>query len=57
MTNIERRLLANQYHILSLLGGGNAERYENLRDALENGHEAAYHYEAFGSMLDPLSPW
>jgi len=31
--------------------------YENLRDALENGYEAAYHYEAFGSMLVPLSPW
>jgi uncharacterized protein YfbU (UPF0304 family) len=57
LTKIERRLLANQYHILSLLDEGNAEHYEILRDALENGYEAAYHYGFFGSMLDPLSSW
>jgi uncharacterized protein YfbU (UPF0304 family) len=57
LTKIERRLLANQYHILSLLDEGNAEHHEHLRDALENGYEAAYHYEVFGSMLDPLPPW
>src|SRR5215212_668015 len=56
LTKVERRLLANQYHILSLLDEGNAEHYENVRDALENGYEAAYLYEVFGWMLDPLSP-
>jgi uncharacterized protein YfbU (UPF0304 family) len=50
LTNIERRLLANQYHIVSLLDEGNAERYENLCDALKNGYEAASHYEVIGSI-------
>lgn len=57
LSKVERRLLANQYHILSLLDEGNAQHYENLRDALEKGYEAAYLYEVFGWMLDPLSPW
>jgi len=57
LTKVERRLLANQYHILSLLDEDNAEHYDNLRDALENGYEAAYLYELFGWMLAPLPPW
>jgi uncharacterized protein len=54
LTKVERRLLANQYHILSLLDEGNAEYYDNLRDALESGYASAYEDEVFGWILDPL---
>ena len=57
LTKIEWRSVANQYPFPGLLEEDDPERYQILPDPLENGYEAAYHYEALGSMLDPLSPW
>jgi uncharacterized protein len=55
LTKVERRLLANQYHILSLLDEENAEQYDNLRDALQSGYASAYVDEIFGWIFDGLS--
>jgi len=54
LTKVERRLLANQYHILSLLDEDNAEHYDKLRDALQSGYESGYEDAVFGWILDPL---
>jgi uncharacterized protein len=55
LTMFERRLLANQYHILSLLDQSNAAYYEKMQEALENGYESAYEDELYGRILDVLS--
>ena len=55
LTKAVRRLLVNQYHILSLLDEGNADHYDKMREALASGYEAAYHDEVSGWILDPLS--
>ena len=55
LTKFERRLLANQYHILRLLDQSNADHYDKLRDALENGYVAAYQDALFAEILDGLS--
>jgi uncharacterized protein len=54
LSKFERRLLANQYHILSLLDQSNADHYGKMREALERGYESAYEDEVFGRMLDVL---
>src|SRR5215210_402126 len=45
----------NQYRILSLLDQSNADHYDKLRDALENGYVASYQDDLFAGMLDGLS--
>jgi uncharacterized protein YfbU (UPF0304 family) len=54
LNKFERRLLANQYHILSLLDQSNAGHYEKMREALESGYESAYEDAIFGSIFDGL---
>ena len=51
----ERRLLANQYQILSLLDQNNADHYEKMQEALEKGYESYYHDEIFGWIFDGLA--
>jgi uncharacterized protein YfbU (UPF0304 family) len=55
LNKFERRLLANQYHILTLLDQSNADHYNKLRDALENGYVASYQDDLFAKILDGLS--
>jgi uncharacterized protein len=55
LNKFERRLLANQYHILSLIDQSNADHYNKLRDALENGYIASYQDDLFAGLLDGLS--
>src|SRR5215211_798797 len=45
----------NQYRILSLLDQSNAEHYDKLRDALEEGYVASYRDDLFAGMRDGLS--
>jgi len=42
LNRFERLLLMNQYRILSLLEQSNADHYDKLRDALEEGYVASY---------------
>ena len=55
LNKFERRLLANQYQILSMLDQNNAEHYEKLQEALEKGYESYYHGEIFGWIFEGLS--
>jgi uncharacterized protein len=55
LNKFERRLLMNQYRILSLLDQSNADHYNKLRDALENGYVASYQDDLFAGILDGLS--
>ena len=55
LNKFERLLLMNQYRILSLLDQSNADHYDKLRDALENGYVASYQDDLFAGMLDGLS--
>jgi uncharacterized protein len=55
LNKFERLLLMNQYRILSLLDQGNADHYNKLRDALENGYVASYQDDLFAGILDGLS--
>ena len=55
LNKFERLLLMNQYRTLSLLDQSNANHYNKLRDALENGYVASYQDELFAGMLDGLS--
>jgi uncharacterized protein YfbU (UPF0304 family) len=54
LNKFERRLLANQYYLLSLLDQSNAAYYEKVQEALENGYESAYEDEIFGGIFDLL---
>ena len=54
LNKFERRLLANQYHILSLLDQSNAGHYEKMQEALENGYESAYETLLYETILDVL---
>ena len=55
LNKFERLLLMNQYRILSLLDQSNADHYNKLRDALENGYVASYQDDLFAGILDGLS--
>jgi uncharacterized protein YfbU (UPF0304 family) len=55
LNKFERLLLMNQYHILSLLDQSNADHYDKLRDALENGYAASYQEDLFAGIFDGLS--
>ena len=55
LNKFERRLLANQYRILSLLDQSNADHYDKLHDALVNGYVASYQGDLFAGILDGLS--
>jgi uncharacterized protein len=55
LNKFERRLLANQYQILSLLDQSNADHYEKLQEALEKGYESYYNDEIFGWIFDGMS--
>ena len=55
LNKFERLLLMNQYRILSLLDQSNADHYDKLRDALENGYVASYQDDLFAGVLDGLS--
>ena len=55
LNKFERRLLANQYQILSLLDQSNAAHYEKLQEALERGYESYYNDEIFGWIFDGLA--
>ena len=54
LTKVERLLLANQYQILSKLDPEDAS-HDMLREALENGYEAAYQDVLSLRILDGLS--
>jgi uncharacterized protein YfbU (UPF0304 family) len=55
LNKFERLLLMNQYRILSLLDQSNADHYDKLRDALENGYVASYQDDLFAGILEGLS--
>ena len=55
LNKFERRLLANQYQILSMLDQSNAEHYEKMQEALQKGYESYYNDEIFGWIFDGLS--
>jgi uncharacterized protein YfbU (UPF0304 family) len=55
LNKFERLLLMNQYRILSLLDQSNADHYNKLRDALENGYVASYRDDLFAGIRDGLS--
>lgn len=55
LNRFERLLLMNQYRILSLLDQSNADHYDKLRDALENGYVASYQADLFAGIRDGLS--
>jgi uncharacterized protein len=53
LSKLERLLLDNQYQILSFVDPGNAKWYDRMREALQNGYEAAYS-SLFNGIFDPL---
>jgi uncharacterized protein len=55
LNRFERLLLMNQYRILSLLDQSNADHYNKLGDALEEGYVASYRDDLFAGMRDGLS--
>ena len=55
LTKVERLLLANQYHILSMLEIDRADEYDGLREALERGYESVYEDRIFRDIFDGLS--
>jgi len=55
LNKFDRLLLMNQYRILSLLDQSNAEHYNKLRHALENGYVASYRDDLFARIRDGLS--
>jgi len=55
LNKFERLLLMNQYRILSLLDQSNADHYNKLHDALENGYVASYRDDLFAGIRDGLS--
>jgi len=55
LNKFERLLLMSQYRILSLLDQSNADYYDKLRDALENGYVASYQDDLFAGIRDGLS--
>jgi uncharacterized protein YfbU (UPF0304 family) len=55
LNKFERLLLANQYHVLSLLEQSNSAHYEKMQEALENGYESYYEDEIFRWIFDGLS--
>jgi uncharacterized protein YfbU (UPF0304 family) len=55
LNKFERLLLMNQYRILSLLDQSNADHYDKLRDALENGYVTSYQDDLFAGIRDGLS--
>jgi uncharacterized protein len=54
LSKVERLLLANQYHIMSMLEKESADYHDRLRDALVNGYESVYE-DIFLPILDGLS--
>ena len=55
LNKFERLLLMNQYRILSLLEQSNAEHYNKLGAALEEGYVASYQDDLFAGMREGLS--
>ena len=54
LSKVERLLLANQYHIMSMLEKESADYHDRLREALVNGYESVYE-DIFLPILDGLS--
>jgi uncharacterized protein len=54
LNKFERRLLANQYRILSLLDQSNADHYQKMQEALENGYESVYETLLYETINDVL---
>jgi uncharacterized protein YfbU (UPF0304 family) len=54
LSKFERRLLANQYHILRLLDQSNADHYQKMQEALENGYASVYETLPYETINDVL---
>jgi uncharacterized protein YfbU (UPF0304 family) len=54
LNKFERGLLAKQYHILRLLDQTNADHYQKMQEALENGYEAVYETLLYETIADVL---